>query len=93
LNSRVAVALLREFSPHVAGGQLDLEHKYVRHVPMPNLATLLPADPALQLIASEISGRFGEALPDLEARDRFAAAAFGTSPSDWPVVGSDPMHA
>ncbi len=54
LNSSVAVSLLREYCPNVAGGQLDLEHKYVRHMPLPNLASALADDPGLSALATDM---------------------------------------
>jgi hypothetical protein len=87
LNSRITVALLREYCPNVAGGQLDLEHKYVRHVPMPHLAIRFQEDPALQLLAAAITTRSGDRLPPVSDRDHFAAAAFRTAVSDWNLSG------
>jgi hypothetical protein len=88
LNSRIAAALLREYCPNVAGGQLDLEHKYVKHVPLPNLRIQLQENPALQVLASSIRTRnSGDSLPKLSDRDQFAAAAFGTDVSDWNLTG------
>jgi adenine-specific DNA-methyltransferase len=87
LNSRIAVALLREYCPNVAGGQLDLEHKYVKHVPLPHLPKLFLENPALQMLASSIRTRNADRLPSVSDRDQFAAAAFGTSVSDWNLSG------
>ena len=87
LNSRIAVALLREYCPNVAGGQLDLEHKYVKHVPLPHLPKLLLENPALQMLASSIRTRSANRLPSISDRDQFAATAFGTSVSDWNLSG------
>jgi adenine-specific DNA-methyltransferase len=87
LNSRIAVALLREYCPNVAGGQLDLEHKYVEHVPLPNLFVQFRNNPALQMLASSIRTRNAERLPKLIELDQFAAAAFGTDVSDWNLSG------
>jgi predicted RNA methylase len=87
LNSRIAVALLREYCPNVAGGQLDLEHKYVKHVPLPHLSRQLLENPALQVLASAIRTRNADRLPSISDRDHFAATAFGTSISDWNLSG------
>jgi hypothetical protein len=87
LNSRIAVALLREYCPNVAGGQLDLEHKYVKHVPLPQLPKLFLENPALQMLASSIRTRNADHLPSVPDRDQFAATAFGTSVSDWNLSG------
>jgi tRNA1(Val) A37 N6-methylase TrmN6 len=87
LNSRVVVALLREYCPNVAGGQLDLEHKYVKHVPLPSLPQRFQEDPALQLLSGSIRTRSGDRLPTISERDHFAAAAFGTDLSDWNLSG------
>jgi len=86
LNSRVMVALFREYCPNVAGGQLDLEHKYVRHVPLPDLTHCLDDDPGLQQQAMMIRTSFPTELPPIAERDTFAAAAFGTSIADWPMA-------
>jgi hypothetical protein len=86
-NSRVAVALLREYCPNVAGGQLDLEHKYVEHVPLPNLTILFRENPALQYLANSIRSRNLDHLPPLSDLDQFAAATFGTDVSDWNLSG------
>lgn len=83
LNSTVVVALLREYCPNVAGGQLDLENKYVRHVPMPNLIGALRDDPGLDALTVDIRKRFAATLPPIELRDQFAAAAFKTHLGDW----------
>lgn len=83
LNSNVAVSLFQEYCPNVAGGQLDLEHKYVRHVPMPNLVERMQADSTLQAIARDIRQSSSGELPSLVLRDRFAAAAFGSDISEW----------
>jgi hypothetical protein len=85
LNSRVAVALFKEYCPNVAGGQLDLENKYVRHVPLPNLALRAQEDPGVQELATQIRQRNGEKLPSLGERDVYAAAVFGTQVADWPL--------
>ncbi|MDP2603772.1 MAG: N-6 DNA methylase [Deltaproteobacteria bacterium] len=87
LNSRVAVALFREYCPNVAGGQLDLEHKYVKHVPLPNLEHRLSEDPALQKLAISLRANNTGGLPPITERDSFAAAAYGTSLVDWPLTG------
>jgi len=87
LNSRIAVALFREYCPNVAGGQLDLEHKYVRHVPLPNLLRQFHENPAIQVLASSIRTRNPDRLPNLSERDQFAAAAFGTDVSEWNLSG------
>lgn len=86
LNSRVMVALFREYCPNVAGGQLDLEHKYVRHVPLPDLTHCLHEDPGLQQQAMLMRTSFPMELPPIVDRDHFAAAAFGTSIADWPIA-------
>ena len=87
LNSRIAVALFREYCPNVAGGQLDLQHKYVKHVPMPNLKRQFEENPGLQVLASSIRTRNTDYLPKISDRDQFAAAAFGTDVSDWNLSG------
>jgi SAM-dependent methyltransferase len=87
LNSRIAIALLREYCPNVAGGQLDLEHKYVKHVPLPHLPKQFQQNPSLQVLASSIRTRHQNRLPTISDRDQFAAAAFGTSVSDWNLSG------
>ena len=87
LNSRVAVALFREFCPNVAGGQLDLEHKYVKHVPMPDLVKRFQEDPGLQALATSIRIRCGDRLPAVSDRDKFAALAFQTDVSEWNFLG------
>jgi predicted RNA methylase len=87
LNSRVTVALLREYCPNVAGGQLDLEHKYVKHVPLPDLLRQFKENPSLQMLANSIRSRYPSRLPALSDRDRFAAAAFGTDISEWNLSG------
>jgi len=87
LNSRLAVALFREFCPNVAGGQLDLEHKYVKHVPMPNLRQQFQENPTLQILASSIRTRNANRLPRVSERDQFTAAAFGTDASEWNLSG------
>jgi SAM-dependent methyltransferase len=86
LNSRVMVALFREYCPNVAGGQLDLEHKYVRHVPLPNLIDRFREDPQLQEQALRMRTLFPTELPPIVERDKFAAEAYGTGVSDWPII-------
>ena len=87
LNSRVAVAVLREYCPNVAGGQLDLERKYVRHVPMPDLSLRFAEDPRLQIMGNEMRSKYRDELPSLEERDRFAAVSFSTDLSEWSLAG------
>lgn len=87
LNSRVAVALFREYCPNVAGGQLDLEHKYVKHVPLPDLQRQFKENPILPVLANSIRSRYPNRLPALSDRDQFAAAAFGTDVSEWNLSG------
>jgi adenine-specific DNA-methyltransferase len=87
LNSRIAVALLREYCPNVAGGQLDLEKKYVKDVPLPNLALQFIESPALQALSVSIRARFGDRLPHFSDIDQFAASAYGTNVSDWNLSG------
>ena len=87
LNSRVAVALLREYCPNVAGGQLDLEHKYVKDVPLPNLVRQFKENPTLAVLANSIRSRYPSRLPSISDRDQFAAATFGTDVSDWNLSG------
>lgn len=87
LNSRISVALLREYCPNVAGGQLDLENKYVKSLPMPNLVRQLAENPALQSLAVSIRAQNEDRLPRLSDLDQFAAAAYGTEPSDWNLSG------
>ncbi|MGA2859587.1 MAG: N-6 DNA methylase [Candidatus Sulfotelmatobacter sp.] len=87
LNSRVAVALLREYCPNVAGGQLDLERKYVKHVPLPNLPRQFKENPTLPVLANSIRSRYPNKLPAISDRDRFAAEAFGTDVSEWNLSG------
>ena len=87
LNSRVAVALLREFCPNVAGGQLDLENKYVKNVPLPNLVRQFNENPTLPLLATSIRSRYPNRLPAISDRDQFAATAFGTDISEWKLSG------
>jgi adenine-specific DNA-methyltransferase len=87
LNSRVAVALFREFCPNVAGGQLDLENKYVKNVPMPNLVRQFKEHPTLPVLSNSIRSRYPNRLPTISDRDQFAAMAFGTDVSDWKLSG------
>lgn len=87
LNSRVTVALFREYCPNVAGGQLDLEHKYVKDVPLPDLAQRLDEDTALQALAADIKVRSGDNLPGVVERDNFAAHAFSIDLQDWNLNG------
>jgi len=87
LNSRVAVALLREYCPNVAGGQLDLEHKYVKNVPLPDLVRQFKENPILPVLANSIRSRYPNKLPSISDRDQFAAAAFGTDVSEWNLSG------
>jgi predicted RNA methylase len=87
LNSRVAVALFREYCPNVAGGQLDLESKYVKHVPLPDLPRQFRENPTLPVLGNSIRSRYPNKLPSISDRDQFAAAAFGTDVSDWNLAG------
>ena len=41
LNSEVVARLLSTYSQHVAGGQYDLSWRFVKHIPVPNLPTLM----------------------------------------------------
>ena len=87
LNSRVFVALLREYCPNVAGGQLDLEHKYVKHVPLPDLRRVCRESPrAQELLDLMRLTNTTTSLPSLADRDAFAAAAYGTTLDAWPLA-------
>ena len=87
LNSRVFVALLREYCPNVAGGQLDLEHKYVKHVPLPDLRRVCRESPrAQELLDLMRLTNTTTSLPSLTDRDAFAAAAYGTTLDAWPLA-------
>ncbi len=92
LNSRVFVALLREYCPNVAGGQLDLEHKYVKHVPLPNLREKFADDPNVQEIGTGIRLKYNRHLPDLDILDLFTAAAYGTELSEWNLATYDRVN-
>jgi len=87
LNSRVMFALFREYCPNIAGGQLNLESRFVKSVPLPNLARRLAEDPALRALAAAIRGAGGSGLPEARDRDKFAAAAYGTGLSEWNLTG------
>jgi len=87
LNSRVAVALFREYCPNVAGGQLDLENKYVKHVPLPDLPRQFKENPTLPILANSIRSRYPSKLPSISDLDHFAAEAFGTDVSEWNLSG------
>ncbi len=87
LNSRVMVSLLREYCPNVAGGQLDLEHKYVKNVPLPDLLRQFKENPTLPVLANSIRSRCPNKLPSISDRDQFAAATFGTDVSEWNLLG------
>jgi adenine-specific DNA-methyltransferase len=87
LNSRVAVALFREYCPNVAGGQLDLENKFVKHVPLPDLPREFQENPSLPVLSNSIRSRYPNKLPSISDRDQFAAAAFGTDVSEWNLSG------
>ncbi|HWQ54553.1 MAG TPA: N-6 DNA methylase [Bryobacteraceae bacterium] len=91
-NSRVAIALLREFCPNVAGGQLDLSRKFVKHAPLPDLPRQLRENPALQELSTNIRLSSGDKLPQLGDRDRFAAEALGTNLSSWNLSGLYKQH-
>jgi hypothetical protein len=89
-NSRIAVAILREYCPNVAGGQLDLSRKFVKHAPLPDLRRQLRENPALQAVSSNIRLSAGNGLPEMADRDRFAAEALGTDLSVWNLSGLRP---
>jgi len=87
LNSRVFIAILREYCPNVAGGQLDLENKYVKNVPIPNFVEQFRENPALRQIAISMRTNYAERLPRTADLDRYAAAAYGTDISEWNLAG------
>jgi adenine-specific DNA-methyltransferase len=86
-NSRVAVAVLREYCPNVAGGQLDLSRKFVRHAPLPDLPKRFRESPALQELSTRIRLGSGDGIPQLSERDKFAAESFGTDVTAWNLMG------
>jgi len=86
-NSRIAVAVFREYCPNVAGGQLDLARKFVTHAPIPDLRRKFSENPALQVLSSTIRTTSKDNLPELTDRDRFAAAAFETDLNAWNLSG------
>ncbi len=81
LNSDVFVALLKEYCPNVAGGQLDLEHKYVKYAPLPVLRASIQESGLLQELVQAYSE--SAELPPRDIRNRFAALAYGTAVDDW----------
>jgi hypothetical protein len=83
LNSRVFQGLLGHFCPTVRGGQFDLSVRFVKHVPLPELATPAVTSHTINELAEH--GRVistGE-FPPLDILDRAACRAYGLVYEEW----------
>lgn len=65
LNSDTFARLLRIYSQHVAGGQYDLSWRFVRHVPIPNVSSLMADERTghVALALAEIGQNYESAEP------------------------------
>ena len=65
LNSDIVTRVLRLYSQHVAGGQYDLSWRFVRHVPIPDLAALLSDERASDMVLAlaQLGQKQGSADP------------------------------
>jgi adenine-specific DNA-methyltransferase len=85
LNSRVFSGLLANFCPTVRGGQYDLSVRFVKNVPLPNLASDDFTAHAIGELAEH--GRListGE-FPPLEILDRATCRVYGLVYDEWMV--------
>jgi adenine-specific DNA-methyltransferase len=74
-SSEMFFRILREFSIPVAGGQVSVDKKYVKRVPVPLLARRMIDVPELGRLAADFLNQ--ERFPELETRNRFASQAYG----------------
>jgi adenine-specific DNA-methyltransferase len=82
LNSDIFYLLAREFSPNVAGGQVELAGKFVGEVPLPDLTQeTAHAQWRRVKVGKDEDGRY-----EWAERNRVAASAYGTPLSAWPVT-------
>lgn len=72
LNTRVFARLLANFAPRVAGGQFNLSRRYVRSVPLPDLAQLMTGPLADEVLKLE---SLGQAIATQDTKWMLAADA------------------
>ena len=80
MNSRRFSSVLELFSPHVAGGQFNLSPRYVKHIPIPNLAELARDERLGRLISRLVElGREprGSERSWTESADRITTELYG----------------
>jgi hypothetical protein len=74
LSSDIFFRIVREFSTNASGGQVDLQQKYLNHVPLPLLPSVIAADRELASMVDEMDP---EDFPSLALRNAFAARCYG----------------
>ncbi|MYB38190.1 MAG: N-6 DNA methylase [Gammaproteobacteria bacterium] len=80
LNSPVFVErLLSVYSPRVAGGQLNMSKRYVRHVPVPAVAALAEDEPTSEIVRelAELWHSGVDTEPDFDSMARLAEQLYG----------------
>ena len=81
MNSRRFGSVIELFSPHVAGGQFNLSPRYVKQIPIPNLADLAGDERLGRLISELVElGRQPHASDRVwkESADRITTELYGT---------------
>lgn len=79
LNSEVIARLLSTYSQHVAGGQYDLSWRFVKHIPVPNVPTLM-SDERASYVVLELAHtiqRRGPAEPLRRRTEQLVAELYG----------------
>ncbi len=73
MSSDVFFRVSREYSTNAGGGQIALQQKHLKHVPLPIIPDVAVNKPHLVDMVLEWGGDF----PELQARNAFAAACYG----------------
>jgi adenine-specific DNA-methyltransferase len=85
-NSRIFGLLAREYGQLQSGGQTDFAQKFMKQVPMPHLPTVYAERLTVLNDAERLRRLDTVRFPDVSELDSFAAEAFGTLLSDWPIA-------
>ena len=73
MSSDVFFRIVREYSLTIAGGQVDLQQRFIYGVPMPSLPALLTNDRSVESLADRIRNA---PFPPLELRNEFAEVCY-----------------
>jgi hypothetical protein len=85
-NSRLFFMLARELGRIIGGGQVDGAKNHVKHIPAPDLAERYLESPELKTQADWLRELERVQYPAPAELDAFAANAYRTRLSDWPLL-------